>query len=464
MDPPEDADPSPSAALYYVSVAVAILAVSAHLGYKQYRASVSQAAEALELKRALRSAKKEVDAGNKKAKDEQAVLAKQAESARAQQAGAKASAPASASAGPPSEFVCCITAELMRDPASTQDGQTYERAAIAKWLETHDTSPKTGDTLQSKTLIPNVAIRSQILEYRKAAGLPEQAPWVPPPTGAALAPPRAPPAGAPPTLQVRIPPAVIEALLAAVQAVIAHSPDFLPRVAPRLQPNLPPQQLAQTVIGNLQLLKAMAHYATTVPELHQYKDLLGNCAMNIERAFAQHRAQNGGANPRQQGGPRGPPQQQQRPPESQLHAAARADNVAVVEQALARDGMQRLMAAISGAGDTVLHAAAAGGALRVCTMLCAKGASVNCQSPVRTSQATPLHMAVRVLGVPQSRRPPPYSPAAPPAAPLSPPSPPSPPPPARPPRPCRERRKSPRSSSTMARRSTRASGKRGRPL
>ena len=60
--------------------------------------------------------------------------------------------------------------ELMEDPVLTEDRQTYERAAIVDWLRTHDTSPSTGATLSSKHLIPNVAIRSLVREWKEKAG------------------------------------------------------------------------------------------------------------------------------------------------------------------------------------------------------------------------------------------------------------------------------------------------------
>jgi hypothetical protein len=44
-------------------------------------------------------------------------------------------------AGPRPEFVCAISHELMTDPVSTSTGQTYERAAIARWLASHNTDP-----------------------------------------------------------------------------------------------------------------------------------------------------------------------------------------------------------------------------------------------------------------------------------------------------------------------------------
>ena len=47
------------------------------------------------------------------------------------------------------------------------DGHTYERAAIERWLENHDTSPKTGLDLDSFALIPNFALRAAIQEVTK---------------------------------------------------------------------------------------------------------------------------------------------------------------------------------------------------------------------------------------------------------------------------------------------------------
>ena len=56
----------------------------------------------------------------------------------------------------------------MTDPVTTQDGFTYERAAITEWLRTKDTSPKTGATLESKALIPNYSLRSIIRAFHEA--------------------------------------------------------------------------------------------------------------------------------------------------------------------------------------------------------------------------------------------------------------------------------------------------------
>lgn len=57
---------------------------------------------------------------------------------------------------------CPITQSLMVDPVDTCDGQTYEREAIEKWLEDHDTSPLTNLALESKVLTPNISVHNQL--------------------------------------------------------------------------------------------------------------------------------------------------------------------------------------------------------------------------------------------------------------------------------------------------------------
>jgi hypothetical protein len=64
-------------------------------------------------------------------------------------------------------FLCKITEELMRDPVSTADGQTYEREAIEEWFEGHDTSPATNLVLENKRLNPNIALRGAIEEWKE---------------------------------------------------------------------------------------------------------------------------------------------------------------------------------------------------------------------------------------------------------------------------------------------------------
>ncbi len=78
--------------------------------------------------------------------------------------------------GIPSGFTCSITQDIMVDPVSTDDGQTYERTAIlAHFAERrrqnlHLTSPLAGDkVLASDVLRPNYALRSSINDWNVRA-------------------------------------------------------------------------------------------------------------------------------------------------------------------------------------------------------------------------------------------------------------------------------------------------------
>merc|ERR1712130_430945 len=64
-------------------------------------------------------------------------------------------------------YFCPITHELMVDPVMTDDGQSYERAAIEEWLKHNDTSPNTGERLPSKKITPNYSLNAAIAQYRK---------------------------------------------------------------------------------------------------------------------------------------------------------------------------------------------------------------------------------------------------------------------------------------------------------
>lgn len=68
-------------------------------------------------------------------------------------------------------FVCPITQEVMVDPCTCMDGHTYERKAIERWLENHDTSPLTGAKLPSKMLLTNFALRNAIEESQSSSNL-----------------------------------------------------------------------------------------------------------------------------------------------------------------------------------------------------------------------------------------------------------------------------------------------------
>ena len=61
----------------------------------------------------------------------------------------------------------------MLDPVINSAGITYERYAIVEWFLHNGTDPTTQATLENKTLIPNVALRSQIDDHARDRGVPD---------------------------------------------------------------------------------------------------------------------------------------------------------------------------------------------------------------------------------------------------------------------------------------------------
>ena len=53
------------------------------------------------------------------------------------------------------KILCPITGMPMNDPVVAADGHTYERTAIERWIQDHDTSPLTGSTLETKVTFRN---------------------------------------------------------------------------------------------------------------------------------------------------------------------------------------------------------------------------------------------------------------------------------------------------------------------
>jgi len=66
----------------------------------------------------------------------------------------------------PDEYQCPITREKLLDPYTADDGYTYEKSAIEKWLQINNTSPKTGNSM-SKGLRPNTTLRTLIENYNE---------------------------------------------------------------------------------------------------------------------------------------------------------------------------------------------------------------------------------------------------------------------------------------------------------
>ena len=69
--------------------------------------------------------------------------------------------------GIPTAYLCSLTLMLMKDPVVTADGYSYDRSAITRWLEDHNTSPRTGAVLPNNNLIPNVDLRLAIEEFEE---------------------------------------------------------------------------------------------------------------------------------------------------------------------------------------------------------------------------------------------------------------------------------------------------------
>jgi hypothetical protein len=64
---------------------------------------------------------------------------------------------------PPSEFICPITCDIMRDPLMCRSGLSFERSAIISWIQRGDgTCPLTRRSLSVRDLVSNRALQSHI--------------------------------------------------------------------------------------------------------------------------------------------------------------------------------------------------------------------------------------------------------------------------------------------------------------
>lgn len=79
----------------------------------------------------------------------------------------KASSPPQSNANLPESFYCPLTKILMENPVQDREGNSYEAAAIKRWLEEGNlTSPITRNSLLRKHLVPNRALRCSIEYFR----------------------------------------------------------------------------------------------------------------------------------------------------------------------------------------------------------------------------------------------------------------------------------------------------------
>jgi Mg-chelatase subunit ChlD len=56
-------------------------------------------------------------------------------------------------------LICPITQQIMTDPVTDRDGNTYDRSAIMQWLATNSTSPITRRSMTAAELVPNRIVR-----------------------------------------------------------------------------------------------------------------------------------------------------------------------------------------------------------------------------------------------------------------------------------------------------------------
>ncbi len=70
----------------------------------------------------------------------------------------------------PAHLRCPITMQRMASPVSVADGHTFERSAIASWLEQRHTNPLTGAALSDARLVPALALRDSIRDWELRHG------------------------------------------------------------------------------------------------------------------------------------------------------------------------------------------------------------------------------------------------------------------------------------------------------
>jgi hypothetical protein len=63
-------------------------------------------------------------------------------------------------------FTCSVSGEIFEHPVVAQDGHTYERASIERWLTIKKTSPMTNEPMLHETLTPNHSLKSAIASLK----------------------------------------------------------------------------------------------------------------------------------------------------------------------------------------------------------------------------------------------------------------------------------------------------------
>merc|ERR1719447_2592359 len=70
----------------------------------------------------------------------------------------------------PSDYICPITKQLMKEPVMAFDGHCYERKAIEDYLQSHQKSPVTGKKADFSIVFPNHRLRGEIEVFMKGSG------------------------------------------------------------------------------------------------------------------------------------------------------------------------------------------------------------------------------------------------------------------------------------------------------
>jgi hypothetical protein len=71
---------------------------------------------------------------------------------------------------PPERFLCPLTCDPMTDPVILTSGRIYERSAIERWLQNHNTCPINRVPVDPTVLIPVFDLRAEILEWTASNG------------------------------------------------------------------------------------------------------------------------------------------------------------------------------------------------------------------------------------------------------------------------------------------------------
>lgn len=61
------------------------------------------------------------------------------------------------------DIVCPISKEIMKNPVITDNGISYEKKDILKWLEKNNNCPITGEYLDNSLLTPNIQLKNIII-------------------------------------------------------------------------------------------------------------------------------------------------------------------------------------------------------------------------------------------------------------------------------------------------------------